>query len=732
MHIRIWSFMLLCIICGSINAQNNDIKIKVFTEHEKMPLLGATVLFEDLEKGAITNNEGIATFSEIPNGSHKLMISYVGFKTIETNIILPSPTELIFYMEEAKGELNAVVIEATRSSRDIRRIPTRIEVIGGEELGEKNMMNPTNISMVLRESTGIQMQQTSLSSGNQNIRIQGLDGRYTQLLRDGFPLYGGFSSGLSIMQIPPLDLHQFEIIKGSSSTLYGGGAIAGLVNLVSKTPDYKPELDIMLTQTHALGSTANVFYSKRNEKYGVSLYASGNYQKVYDPEDDGFSNLPETTSVAFNPKFYYYPSEDTTFWIGLNGSYDDRIGGDVEKIENGENGIHQYTEENISKRISSQAVYTTKLDSVRVFTMKNSFSFFDRELNVPDMQFKGKQLNSFSEVTLQHNYGKNDWTLGANLYTTNFNEDESAALRRDQNDLTFGAFVNSTFDLSESWILETGLRTDFAKGWGIFVLPRVSLLYKNDSGFSSRFGGGLGYKTPDIFTEEAEFINFENVLGIDQNSLKAERSYGLNLDFNYKTRLFEDTIGFSINQLFYLTTIDNGLLLNLNADNFFQYQNADGIILSKGAETNIKFSYGHFKWFLNYALIDATLNYLPGNPQKPLTAKHNGGSVIMYETSKWRFGYETYYTGSQFLSNGTKTTDFFTMGFLGMRNFDWGGIYANFENFTDRRQSRFSPLVAPPHDNPTFPEIYAPTDGFIFSVGIIIKPFGNHSEHHDD
>ena len=77
-------------------------------------------------------------------------------------------------------------------------------------------MNPTNISMVLRESTGIQMQQTSLSSGSTNIRIQGLDGRYTQLLRDGFPLYGGFSSGLSILQIPPLDLQQFEIIKGSS------------------------------------------------------------------------------------------------------------------------------------------------------------------------------------------------------------------------------------------------------------------------------------------------------------------------------------------------------------------------------------------------------------------------------------------------------------------------------------------------------------------------------------
>ena len=71
--------------------------------------------------------------------------------------------------------------------------------------------------------------------------------------------------------------------------------------MVSKTPDEEPALDIMLTQTQALGSTANVFYSKRNEKFGVSLYGSGHYQKAYDPENDGFSNLPKTKSISFNP-----------------------------------------------------------------------------------------------------------------------------------------------------------------------------------------------------------------------------------------------------------------------------------------------------------------------------------------------------------------------------------------------------------------------------------------------
>ena len=728
MNKYILSIKLILILCLSLQAQTSDIQIKVITEPENEPLMGATVYFEELEKGAVTNFDGIAEFTEIPNGQHQIIISFLGFETFKTTIQIPSNNELVFKLKEGGNQLDAVVLQSTRSTRTVRKIPTRIEFIGSEELGEKAIMNPTNISMVLRESTGIQMQQTSLSSGSTNIRIQGLDGRYTQLLRDGFPLYGGFSSGLSILQIPPLDLQQFEIIKGSSSTLYGGGAIAGLVNMVSKTPDEEPALDIMLTQTQALGSTANVFYSKRNEKFGVSLYGSGHYQKAYDPEDDdGFSNLPKTTSISFNPKLFYYPSDKTTLWFGLNGTYDDRIGGDITKIESGEDGIHQYTEENNSKRLSSQLVYQTQLDSISSLEFKNSISFFDRNLTVPDFNFDGKQTNTFTEITYNTASEKTDWIVGANLYTSNFDENDNAPLQRDQKDVTFGAFANNIYDLSDNWILETGLRADYNTDFGFFPLPRISLLYKNNSGFSSRIGGGLGYKIPDIFTEEAEYINFENVLAIDKSTVDAERSYGVNFDLNYQTRL-SDEIGFSINQLFYVTAINDGLLLNSTDNGLFQFENAPDEIFSKGAETNIKFTYKDFRWFLNYALIDTKLNYLPGNPQKPLTAKHNAGSVLMYESEKWRIGYETYYTGKQFLSNGTETTDFVSMGLLVMRNFKLGSVFVNFENFTDRRQSRFSPLVLPPHENPVFPEIYAPTDGFIFSVGLIIKPFGNEDD----
>ncbi|MEM8510587.1 MAG: TonB-dependent receptor [Bacteroidota bacterium] len=721
--IGLWLMLLCCVYAYA----QNTLEITILSAEEKEPMFGATVYIESLNMGATTNLEGIALFEGIPNGQYTLQISYLGFETLTANITIPANDEMVFFLKESENTLDEVVVQSTRSTRTIQRIPTRVEFIGVEELGEKAIMNPTNISMVLRESTGIQMQQTSLSSSNTNIRIQGLDGRYTQLLRDGFPLFGGFSSGLSILQIPPLDLGQFEIVKGSSSTLYGGGAIAGLVNMVSKTPNEEPKLDIMLTQTQALGSTANIFYSERKEKWGWTLYGSGHLQKAFDPEDDNFSNLPRTRSLSFNPKLFHYPSENTTLWLGINGTYDDRLGGDITLIEDGGDGTNGYTEENLSKRISTQAVFETRLDAVNSISVKNSAAFFDRSLEIPDLTFKGRQWNTFTEASYQKQGPTSDWVLGANLYTSSFDEMDNP-LERDQEDITYGLFANSIHDLSDKWILETGFRADYAEDWGFFPLPRVSLLYSSDIGFSSRFGGGLGYKIPDIFTEEAEFINFRDILPIDRENLKAERSYGLNLDFNYRAHL-TDGLGFSINQLFYLTAIGNGLLLNSVEGGLFQFENARGEILSKGAETNIKFTYGDFRWFLNYALIDVRLNYLPGNPQKPLTAKHNAGSVLMYESEKWRIGYETYYTGRQFLSDGTQTTDFVIMGLLLMRNFKWGSPFINFENFTDRRQSRFSPLVLPPNENPIFPEIYAPTDGFIFSAGVILRPFGNEPHH---
>src|SRR5690606_34924266 len=134
-----------------------------------------------------------------------------------------------------------------------------------------------------------------------------------------------------------------------------------------------------------------------------------------------------------------------------------------------------------------------------------------------------------------------------------------------------------------------------------FVLPRLSLLFKISRQLSGRLGGGLGYKLPTIFTEEAEALTFQGILPIDRNTTAAERSAGGNFDLQYQT-IIGDRLTFSINQFFFYTRLNNALVLQEGPGaESYSFRNADGTIDSRGFESNIKLTYGDFKLFLQYA-----------------------------------------------------------------------------------------------------------------------------------
>ena len=204
---------------AAITAAQNDFKAVVKEGHSNAPLPGATVAIPKLNKSVAADSSGKVFISGIPAGKYKIRFTYVGFVEKEMEFSFPqpdsAPAEVIMERGEEEEEEEEVIIKSTRSTRTFRDIPTRVEFIAGEELDEKSNMKPGDIRMVLTESTGIQTQQTSATSANASIRIQGLDGRYTQILKDGLPLFAGFSGGLGLLQTPPLDLQQFEVITTS-------------------------------------------------------------------------------------------------------------------------------------------------------------------------------------------------------------------------------------------------------------------------------------------------------------------------------------------------------------------------------------------------------------------------------------------------------------------------------------------------------------------------------------
>jgi iron complex outermembrane receptor protein len=706
-------------LCAFTTYAQHTISLLIKKVEDKTPLAGATATIVQLNRTVVADSLGLATFANVAAGSYQIKISFVGLAEQEITVQVPQPDSLAFevLLEEGEEHEEEVVVRATRISRTIANIPTRVEVISGEELTEKGNMKPGDIRMMLNESTGIQTQQTSATSFNAGIRIQGLEGRYTQILRDGYPLYSGFSGGLSILQIAPLDLQQVEVIKGAASTLYGGGAIAGLVNLVSKTPVKEREVSFLANGTTAGGLDLSGFYRQRYGKAGLTLFASRNSNKPFDPADIGLTAIPKFERYTINPRLFLY-GKKTTADVGITYITEDRTGGSMDYIKHKGTG---FFEKNNTDRITTQVGIAHKLSEASNLQFKNSYSRFDRVITIPTYTFDALQQSSFSELTWNRNGQKADWVIGANVLTDDLTEQgQTADPKRDYHYNTYGLFIQNAWSISDKFVLESGLRGDYVNEYGFELLPRISAMIRVSPKLTTRIGGGFGYKSPTIFTEEAEKIQFQNVLPIDINNSKNERSIGGNWDINYRTNF--GAVGFSLNHLFFYTKLKNPLVMVGAPGGKVQFQNSTGYLDTKGMETNLRFTYNHFKLFIGYTYTDANSHYTSAKEWLPLTARHRLNNVLMYEIEdKLKIGLEAYHFSKQRLNDGTFGKPYWITGLMAEKLWEKFSLFINFENFTDTRQSKFDIIYTGTIDNPVFKDIYAPVEGFVVNGGIKVR-----------
>lgn len=230
--------------------------------------------------------------------------------------------------DEDAVELDAVIVESTRSGRRVSEEPIRVDVINREEIEEKLLMSPGNISMLVAETAGVRVQSTSPALGASNIRIQGLRGRYTQLLADGLPLYGGQSSSIGLLQIPPTDLGRVEIIKGSASALYGPAALGGVINLITRRPRDERDAELLLNVTSRGGYDATAYTAALiSDTWSYSLVGGYHEQDRQDLDDDGWIDMPEYERWTVRPRLFWNSENGAKALITFGATKEDRIGG---------------------------------------------------------------------------------------------------------------------------------------------------------------------------------------------------------------------------------------------------------------------------------------------------------------------------------------------------------------------------------------------------------------------
>jgi len=713
-----YSVFLLLLIVPALFSQN-IFKTIVKDEKDGQPLIGANVYIKSLQIGTATDENGFGIIENIPDGSFTIQFDYIGYKSKKTTFTFPLKNQgatRVVYLAQEEMTARQVVVTATRNNGVVRDSPVRVEVLGQEEVNEEKFMNPGNISKLLGETTGIQVQQTSAISGNVSFRLEGLPGGYTQLLKDGFPVFSGFSSGLSLLQIPPLDLAQVEVLKGSLSTFYGEGALAGIINLVSKKPSAKPEWSLLVNRTHQKGTDFSSYYSRKMNRWGVTVLVNQNLQRPVDIDGDQFTDIPRYSRTSLNPRLFYQFNKSTSLMIGFSSSFENRKGGDISAVNNRGQAAHPYFEKNLTSRLISYLKLDKKLRKKSSLTLKNSVNHFIRRISFSDAKFYGKQDYSYSELTFSHQMKTHHLVQGITLITDNFSSDDQALGYSYQ---TAGLFAQDDWQISPGLIIQPGVRLDYHNRFHLFLLPHLSLLYKIRPNFSVRTSGGLGYKAPDILNSLDDRALSVNTIPPFPN-LTAVRSKSANLDVSYI--FFLKKFLFTLNQAVFYTRVDHALFSSAGSVPVDLNNNTRSIIETKGLDTNLIVSLDELSLFLDYSYNDVKKETDQRTSFLELSPKHKFNMTLSYEgEGSWRTGIEAFYTGHQYLPDNSQSRDYWTFGASFEKKLGRYSLIANVENIFDERQTRHERVVIPPLADPGFRPIYEPLDGMVANVAVQVN-----------
>jgi iron complex outermembrane receptor protein len=725
-------FLLVLFHIAGLSAQQS-LRVVVLNRDSHKPIEAVVLSVTGNGTTAYTDSTGTAEFLNLPMGEQTIVVTSLGYYARKIKFALPvlDNKPQFVLLEQQEEEIEEVVVVSTRANRNYEDDPTRIDVVTQDEMEERSLDKPSSITHAVKEQPGVQLQRTSASSGTFKIRLQGLNGSYVQLVKDGFPLFGGFSNSFGMVQISPMNLKQIEIIKGPSSVLFGGDAISGVINLVSKEPDEDGVYDVLLNAENTKSADAGVYLSKKIDKFGFTLLGNYRYQHSFDWNSDNFSDYPSFHRYSVSPNLFFFISENIKLEVGTSYTNENRVGGTMQYIRGKNDSVYNYFERNMVNHSGSTIKLNADFGESGTLTVKGAFNYFKRKLSLRDYAFSGNQMASLAEVNYRIVKKKHDLIAGIDFRSDKFSENNVPdSLNRRYSFYTPGFFLQYIYKVTESTSLSAGVRVDYNNKYGIFPLPQLMVLHKFNEYFSTRVNGGAGYKLPTVFRDASETANFRNVLPVAK-AVKPEWSAGGTLDLSVHLPNFNG-LQVKINQMFFYTHIFNPITDSVFAiDNCLTFDcaetrfvNVKGNTNSKGLETGVSLSYRGFNAKLNYTFIDHARNVNNVRSIAPLTSKHQVAILAGYELfGKFTVGIDAYYFSKQKLSNGATTRGIWELGINTQLDLKYVLIFANLENVLDIRQSRYSPVVSPNpfYSHPQFAELYAPLEGTILNVGFKLR-----------
>jgi len=513
---------MLVLFRMTIAVAQEPARLRLEVRNAGNPVPDADVVANGITKK--TDDQGIVILT-VPAGHVALVVLKNGFtaSAVSMDVAANQQQTIAIELSRTSSVEEHVTVSATRTDRGIEDQPMRVEVVDRQEIDEKAMMTPGDVVMLLNETGGMRVQATSPSLGAASIRIQGMRGRYTRFLSDGLPLFGDQVS-LGLMQIPPLDLGRVEVIKGVASSLYGAGAMSGVINLVSKRPSDTPERQVLFNASTRGAMDAGLWYATPlSEQWGLTLLGSANGQARADVNGDGWSDVPKYERLVVRPRVFWNNHAGKSFFATVGGTWEDRTGGTLPGQSLPAGGT--YIEALETRRADVGAAFQGLTSSGLVWSARTSWTTQHQSHRFGDTVERDDHDTGFAELTIRRAIGHHTLVGGAAIERDRFQPIDTPQSTYAYT--TPGVFVQDDLDVARWLAVSASARLDHHSAFGTFLSPRVSGLLRRGP-WSSRLSFGTGFFAPTPITEETEAAGLSrlSVLG----PLKAERGRSVSAD----------------------------------------------------------------------------------------------------------------------------------------------------------------------------------------------------------
>lgn len=613
-------------------------------------------------------------------------------------------------------EVEEIVVQATRSGRTVQDEAIRVDVIGREEIEEKMLMTPGNISMLVAETPGVRVQVTSPGLGTSNVRMQGMSGRYTQLLSDGLPIYGGTSS-IGLLQIPPTDLGQVEVIKGAASALYGPSALAGVINLVSRRPKADPEAEMLLNATSRDGQDMTAYAATPiGGDWSASVTGGFHHQTRKDLDGDGWADMAHYDRWTMRPRLFWDRGDGANALVTVGVMDERRRGGTMPGATVPDGTSFPLNQD--SRRIDGGIVTELPIESVGTLQFRASGTSQKHNHLYGPSREDDRHDTLFAELSLGGRAGETVWLAGAAIQSDRYRNKAFQAF--DYRYTVPALFVQAEQEIGDLLVLAGSARLDDHSDFGTRLSPRLSLLFRPDR-WTVRASVGRGFYAPTPFVDAIDEAGLSRLEPL--GALKAEVADTASLDIGYAKGPFE------ANVTLFGSNIDNGLQLVDVASDRVRLVNALGVTRTRGAEMTARYRWNDITVRGSYVYVDAREPDPSGigHRRVPQTPKHTAGLVAMWEQhGRGRIGLEAYYTGRQQLDDNpyrNRSKRYVEIGALAEITLGKVSLFVNAENILNVRQTRYDPILLPARapDGRWTTEAWAPTDGFVANAGVRLR-----------